>query len=419
MRRDAPWLIDLLTEMLTEMVAVAGRATVLVVHGWNVSQVACDVGVGMREQDGEVAPVGPGTATVSSAFVATHLRPFQAAAARSGIMVTIGSRYPAAHPNNLLQIFGAAGDVDAADLAPLSALGRCAPIDAAQLELAIPLRWPGARRERFVALVSEVFGARNAAPASVGEARSVGPTLRVGGGRVSRRRGLQLVTDELLLMTSIDAGDGGTIGGRVVVSERADRLALFTGELADADREWTVPPLAYEAAPGAPVRFAYEGPLVAFPNHAPFLDLERGLAEGTVVEARLDLSFERDAPDRADEDCFGTVHGELVVDGRRHVIATRGVAIVAEAPVRARFPQCRVTLPIGCVWGEHAGVGSARAVAVGGRLPSRHVGRDGRARQRAGRGTRAGDRPNQREHRIADARAHERLARHGAVVGQP
>jgi hypothetical protein len=184
-RRDAPWLIDLLTALLTEMVSVAGRATVLVVHGWNVSQVACDVGVGMREQDGEVAPLRPGTATVSSVFVATHLRPFQAAAARGGIMVTIGSRYPAAHPNNLLQIFAAAGDVDAADLAPLSALCRRAPIDAAQLELAIPLRWPGARRERFVALVGEVFGARNASPASVGDARSAGPTLRVGGGRVA------------------------------------------------------------------------------------------------------------------------------------------------------------------------------------------------------------------------------------------
>ena len=80
------------------------------------------------------------------------------------------------------------------------------------------------------------------------------------------------------------------------------------------------------------MRFSYDGPLVAFPNHAPFLDLERGLAEGTVVEARLDLSFVGDAPERVDEDCFGTVRGDLVVDGRRHVIATRGVAIAAEAP---------------------------------------------------------------------------------------
>ena len=43
-RRDAPWMIDLLTDMLGTMVSEAGHATVLIVHGWNVTQAAAGLG---------------------------------------------------------------------------------------------------------------------------------------------------------------------------------------------------------------------------------------------------------------------------------------------------------------------------------------------------------------------------------------
>jgi hypothetical protein len=151
-------------------------------------------------------------------------------------------------------------------------------------------------------------------------------------------------------MASIDGGEDGAIAGRVVVSDGPDRLSLFTGELTDPGREWMVPPLAWESPSGTRARFAYEGPLVAFPTHTPFLDLERGLADGEVVEARLDLTFERVA-DLGVEECFGAVAGVVVVDGRHHAIATRGLATHADTSVRPRFPSCRVTLPIG-PWGD-------------------------------------------------------------------
>ena len=76
-RRDARWLIDLLAEMLGAMVSESGHATVLVMHGWNVTQTACDVGIGMREHESGLVSVRSNTTTVSGAFVATHVRPLQ------------------------------------------------------------------------------------------------------------------------------------------------------------------------------------------------------------------------------------------------------------------------------------------------------------------------------------------------------
>lgn len=346
-RRDAPWLIDLVAGELAAMVARWGRATVLVIHGWNVSQIACDVGIGMREDGAGLASLRPGGATALDAFVATRLRPLQETAAQSGIMVTFGSRYPAAHPNNLLQVFAASADRDAEDLAPITSLCGRATVDAAQLELAIPLRWPGPRRDRFLAILGEVFGRSDGtpSPAAPGRPRAFPRRLIVANGRVVRRRVLQLVTDELLVMASIDASAEGATGGRVVVSDGPDRLALFTGELVDPSREWVVPPLVWESESPACARVVYEGPLVAFPSHTPFLDLERGLADGTVVEARLDLTCERTAIAADADDWFGAVVGSLVVDGRAHTIATRGLVTLAETGTRPRFPSCRITLP--------------------------------------------------------------------------
>ncbi len=344
-RQQAPWLVELLAEMLREMIAVAGRATVLVIHGWNVSQVACDVGVGMRESPDGLVPVRAGSATVTGEFVGERLRPLQTYAAAAGITVTIGSRYPAAHPNNLLQIFRADGD----DQCPVATLCRGATIDAAQLELAIPLRWPGVRRERFVALLETAFRASEGRRRQYPIGAQSHAILRARRGRVTRRRGVQLVAGDLLVMASVDAGDEGPIAGRVVVSEHSERLALFTGELVDVGSEWTVPPLVCECGPAGVWRVRYDGPVVSFPRHTPFLDLERGLADGTVVEARLDLSFahEADAGAFHAEECFGAVRGEVVIDGRRYVIETRGCATRIDAPARFVYPHCRMMLPTG------------------------------------------------------------------------
>lgn len=347
-RRDAPWMIPLLANMLGAMVSEVGHATVLVVHGWNVTQAACDLGVGLREHAAGLVPVRADTATVSEPFVATHLRPLQEAAAAAGITVTIGTRYPAAHPNNLLQMFRGVADRDAADPCPIAALCRNATIEAVQLELAIPLRWPGPRRDRFLALLADVFAKGTPRDSPVVRRRSNGVVLRSSGGRVTRRRGLQFVADEMLVMTSIDVGEAGGIAGRLVISRDPDRLALFTGELGDPTVAWTIPPLTFEPLAGGGARVAYEGPLVGFPTLTPFLDLERGLAGGTLIEARVDLTFAADQSGyvSGSEECFGDVRGKICLDGRAHAIATRGVASNSGVLAPRPLPDCRITLPI-------------------------------------------------------------------------
>ena len=107
-RRAATWLPALLCELLEPLVTAHGRATLLVVHGWNAVQTVCDVGMGLVERDGRCAPPGDGGRTACDAFIATRVRALQRCARDAGIAVTIGARYPAAHRNNLLQLFTAA-----------------------------------------------------------------------------------------------------------------------------------------------------------------------------------------------------------------------------------------------------------------------------------------------------------------------
>ena len=342
-RRDAPWLIEALVAMLRAKVAAWGRATVLVIHGWNVSQVACDLGIGMREGEDRPTEVRAGTGTVSATFVEKHLRPLQHLAASSGIAVTIGSRYPAAHPNNLLQLFRAGRDDPESSTCGLAALCKTAPVDAVQLELSIPLRWPGPRRDAFIEMLAEAFGSEPTEPKG---AMGVRPLLRTIAGRVSSRRGLQFVAGESLVMISIEAGPSGTLGGRLVVSEDVSQLGLFTGELVPVDRAWSVPPLGCVSQPDGSMRITYEGPLVRFRSHTPFLDLEHGLAGGVLVEAALDVVFEP-LPGAAPGESvrLGGVRGELVVDGNRRRVWTRGVATMVEPEARYTGVRGRIALP--------------------------------------------------------------------------
>lgn len=347
-RRDAPWLLELVTDVLATMVAENGAATVLILHGWNVSQAICDVGIGMRERADGVHPVRPDTATVSPAFLAERLRPLQAAGAAAGIAVTIGARYPAAHPNNLLQAFRGVADPEDGTLQPLATLCRRGVIDAVQLELSIPLRWPGRRRDRMLGLLVDAFGDSP----SITTAAMQGSILRARSGRMTHRRGVQFVAGDLMLLASIDADAEGVLAGRLLITTGSDGLALFTGEVADPAVPWAVPPLAFHDLPGGGLRVAYEGPLVEFPVLTPFLDLERGLASGRLVEARLDVVIHRDG-DHVGADGFVTVEGRVDIEGREHRLSADTPVRAMELrtlPLPARFRITLTTSP----WGAFA-----------------------------------------------------------------
>jgi hypothetical protein len=383
--RDAPWFLALLADVVSTIVADAGHATVLVIHGWNVTQPACDVGVGLRDEPTGCVPVRPDAATVSPEFVATRLQLLRRAAAADGIAVTIGSRYPAAHPNNLLQVFRHGADTTTVEgpLATLAALCRRGAVDAAQLELAIPLRWPGRRRDRFAELLAETF-ARPMAPAPRRAPRETSPIyLGVHGGRLTRRLGVQVIQDELVLMGGVDAGDAGALGGRLLLSTSHDRLALFTGELSDASRPWCIPPLELCRLASGAVELRFDGAVVEFPVLTPFLDLERGLADGRLLEARVALTFtpddDRQRSDDRDER-FGDVRGAIDIGDAHHDVATRGVLTDVARLTVPRLPWLRLTLPGGPFGAITLTADPEEPLVVRerGQLTGTLVGRDGR-----------------------------------------
>ncbi len=354
-RRDAPWLLTLVADVLAEMVADGGQATVLIVHGWNVSQSVCDVGVGLRESPDGLVAVRSGTATVSDRFVAARLRPLQRAAASAGIAVTIGTRYPAAHPNNLLQAFRGLAESDEQSPNPIAAICRRACVEAVQLELGIPLRWPGPRRQRLLSLLADAFGGSPRADRMALHDDEARRTLRTSGGRLTQRRGIQFIAGELLVMTSIDAGDDGALGGRLLVSTDAGGLALFTGEVADPAERWCIPPLAYRELAEGGLRVTYDGPMVRFPTLLPFLDLERGLADGELGEAFVDVTFRPDCDDDegADDARFGWAEGEVTIGGEPRRIAARAMASAADPLRSSSLPGLRVVL-MTAPWGPLA-----------------------------------------------------------------
>jgi hypothetical protein len=356
-RERAPWLLELLADRLECMVAQHGRATLVVVHGWNVVQAACDVGIGMVEREGGCVPATTGHPTAGAEFLRDRLRPLQRRAVERDVIVTIGARYPAAHPNNLLQLFAAAVVDREPPLRRIAALA--ARVDAVQLELGIPLRWPGPRRRAFtellVAMLSDVAAAAPAADdATPGRTDVLGVAVRCGG-RATRRRVLQFVAGDLLGMTSMEIGDGAAIAGRLLLSPGPGRLALFTGELAAAGL--AVPALAYHEGDGGLLDVGYEGSMLEFPALTPFLDLEDGLARGALIEAALAVRFapehvvaERAAADQREHASlrarFGTLRGTLTLDGARHDIATVACATSAGlAGGSGRVPALRLTLP--------------------------------------------------------------------------
>src|SRR4051794_38931887 len=228
-QRGAPWLLDVLADVLDDLIAACGRAVLLTIHGWNVIQTVCDVGVGLVESPhGACVPAPRGEATVSPAFLESHVRRLQRAGRASGAAITIGARYPAAQPSNVLKLFTPAR-IDDPDprIARLARLAPCT--EAAQLELGIPLRWPGRRRDAFVAVLADVFRTasaptndaiaprRTAAPfedtSSGGERgrRSHLEERLVCGGRPTTRIGLQLAGGRLAVLTSIDVAPRGPV----------------------------------------------------------------------------------------------------------------------------------------------------------------------------------------------------------------
>jgi hypothetical protein len=361
---EAPRFLEALAELLEATLDRHGRAVVLTIHGWNVVQAAVDLGIGYRP--GRHAPGAPPGPTASPAFVGGALGPLGRALGSRGIGVSLGARYPARARENLLQLFTARYLDDPRPLVQrLARLGqRC---EGVQLELGLPLRWPGPWRTRFVGGVADTV------PALLGRLRSnaAAPTT-VPEPVPGPVRSFEFASADLCGLAALDR-----VGGRLLLFEPDGTLALFTGERIGGEGPDQVGELAMRRTHEGMRHLRYEGPLVRFPDTTPFVDLEAGLAGATLIDATVALDFQPAHPGCP----FGSVEGTLVLAGRRRSI--RASAAADHDDARAPTTQ-RVALDLGagerlflrseggpslsgylCRAGEHRAVSATSGAAVG------------------------------------------------------
>ncbi len=319
-RQRAPWFLAHLTEEIAAILARHETAEIVFVHGWNVGQAKCDIGIGGVEAGGGVSPVNR-TLTVSDDYLHRRVACLRAACAASNIAAPVGEHYPGSHRNNLLQLFGRDYEyTDCVDARRIQGWVREGRVNALQLELGIPLRWPGPWRERFIeALIScfkDQITARSGA--SAGSLRIPHPT------RSTPPAALQFydAAADVGMFAGLGPMSAHTTGGRLLLFLGGQRVALFTGEDAGHGRA-TVAPLDV-ARDADTTRLRFDGAMLLLGDAALYLDLEAALAASRVVSAQVELTFRcmRRGELRAAE--FGTVEGQACVDGRRIRIATAG-----------------------------------------------------------------------------------------------
>ncbi|MGH7899093.1 MAG: hypothetical protein ACREQQ_14150, partial [Candidatus Binatia bacterium] len=288
-RRLAPWLLDLLLDAVRAQVVGTGEATIVFIHGWNAIQATCDVGIGARRVGGALEPVGEGRATIAPGYL-SRLLDFSRTCRSRGIEVTFGDRYPAAGRDNMLQIFTArfADDADPR-IRELARLGAEGKISAVQLELAVPLRWPGELRSGIIDAVAGLLGTERSDPADGVD--DVG--LEPGAGSIRERFAIEFHDGRAGIggFSGIERLASGRRHGRFLLCAGATRLGLFTGEDArGAGASLRCQGLSWTAEPGGGGTLEYAGPCLTFPRSDPFLDLEAGLADAELsrFEAKLE-----------------------------------------------------------------------------------------------------------------------------------
>jgi hypothetical protein len=314
-RKGAPWFIDLLLAEARRQIAEAAEATLLFIHGWNAIQPHCDIGIGARIGGRGFVPVRQGMPTVPLRFL-PRLAKFVEESRRGGIHVTIGDRYPAAGADNVLQLFTPrfADDHDPR-VRELGRLGAEGKIAAVQIELAVPLRWPGPLRDHFIEAAATLAD------------RSPSHTPLTLLQPAEQRR---VVPEQLSLeFHDGEAGIGGFAAAERLASDRRQgrfllclgtaRLGLFTGDDArptTGDRLHCAG-LDWRRDPDGSVTLEYEGPCLTFSRMDPFLDLESGLSEAKLSRLSARLVWRPCAADglNARHSRLGRVEGRVRHDG--------------------------------------------------------------------------------------------------------
>lgn len=300
------------------------------VHGWNMVVPCCDIGIGLRRRGGRLTGRYP---TLSRRCYDERIAAIEEELTDRGVRAAVGRRYTASGKDNAAQIFS--GRFTAHDDAVVAALaGRAAEgrVDAAQLELGIPLRWPGAGRE---AMIDGLVAALSRSPVDRGSPSSASPkssptlaTTRNGRDESPpepprhrpdwRLPSIAGTTDDNTLEPGIalqavlnaDRGVATFLGVEATGPHTmAARLSLVctdgTMMLLVGEGEWKGQAGHYDLE-GLSVRIQGEdagridvhlqGRMIRYPTHDAYLDLEEGLASSQLVDAEVRLGFEALSP---------------------------------------------------------------------------------------------------------------------------
>jgi hypothetical protein len=301
----APHFLTALARVLARALDGHGRACLLTVHGWNVVQPAVDIGLGA---DPDAVRRGERSA-ISTEFAATTLSRFATSLARRDIAATPGARYPARARENLVQLFTARyRDDPRPGVRAVAALAE--RVDAAQLELSLPVRLPGRWRDAFVGACADTFD--GGAGADAGQPHA----LWTAGEPFGERVAVEFVAPGISGLAALDEH-----GGRLLLFPDDGRLFTFTGERVGAHGRDRVAGLRMTATPDGTVEIGYDGPMLAFPDTTPFVDLEHGLASASALDARVTLTLRP-----AHAGCaFGAIAGDVVLGAESVRVAGHGL----------------------------------------------------------------------------------------------
>jgi hypothetical protein len=369
-RTRAPWFFTALRELLSTLVERHGAARVFFIHGWNVVQPVCDLGMGLKQHGNRVMTPGKAAPTLSPDFFTDVVLPFRAAALAQGLDVALGRRYPAADKDNVMQVFSARFAQDQSPLirtlADLSTQGK---VDAVQLELGAGLRWPGPERERFVEVFCQTLGKYTSLVRGNGQDFPHLPHVRLpavvtshlNGSPLSlhrtpepRRLGLHFhdPLSGLGVMGGIEFdGSAPTHSGRLMLSLGGTEMVLFTGE-----DDATVDPgqvrvggLVWQSEPDG-LTISYRGTVMRFSHPQAFIRLEEGLAASWLESAEIMLRLT--LPPR-----FGTppfplflahLRGEVRLQDRRCMLDAWGFVDMLRSEETGRLlPRRLLSLPFG------------------------------------------------------------------------
>lgn len=310
----APWMLDLIAGRLERIVERHSRATVLLIHGWNVIEPRVDLGVGLKSLGATLHPPRGAHVTASEAFINGALLEFTERVRRAGIKVSFGLRYPGGGANNLLQIFTrrhAASPVAA--LRRLAALNESGVLEAVQLELSVTLRLPGRLRHATLDAIAEVFSRGGHASRSHGAQVSItathsasAPHAKPSSGRRAQaalsaasagpiRVGIEFYDPQAQAggMASFDLGPRAA-GARVMVLMGREHVALFTaeGRVEHSANRLALGPLTL-AAEGGKLVFEFRGPAVVVEDGRAYLSVEGALAKAALHDVmKLRAEFE-------------------------------------------------------------------------------------------------------------------------------